>query len=266
MLNETRKNNDLSVLALKIRKNSFQEAFVGLTQDQAVNEAKRCQGCADKSCTAGCAFNVRIPEFIAEVSEGNFEKAYRIISRSNPLPSVCSRTCSSQPGCQSVCICPDGAPVAVAALERFVADYHNRQLRKETAAKKEKSTRHKIAVVGSGPSGLSCAGELAKKGYDVTVFEPRKTAGGALKYTVPSFTLSDKTLQLSIDALKTQGVKVKTDTPVSSVRVLSAIGFDAVYVASHNELPQYLNIRGETLKGVFFRRRLSTKSCCYANI
>ncbi len=250
-MSNTLKKTQPPLLALKIRRNSFLEASPGYTEEQAVSEAQRCQSCRDKPCAHGCPLNVRIPDFIEEVARGNFEKAYTIIFQSDPMPAVCSRVCSSGPSCQAACVGPDGGgPVEIAALERFVADYHDRQAASYAPQKKKATARHKVAVIGSGPSGMSCAGALAKKGYDVTVFECEKTAGGVLKYAVPSFRLPENILLQSIRTLEKNGVKIVTNSlPCAPGRLISS-GFEAVYAAARSGVPKRLNIPGEALVGI----------------
>ncbi len=248
MITTTTRKTGQPLLPLKIRKNSFLEAALGFTAEKAMAEAARCQNCHEKTCVSRCPLSVDTPAFAAEVAAGRFEKAYDIISRRNPIPSVTSRICSAGPQCQCACAGPDGEPVAVAALERFVADYHEHHAGAATALKEKNG--HKVAVIGSGPSGLSCSGELARRGYDVTVVEPEPSAGGVLRYAVPSFTLPESVLCQSLEALRGRGVDIRTGAPETSAEALLSEGYEAVYVAAHGCAPHHLNVPGEALGGI----------------
>ena len=256
MVNETLKRNNMQLLNIKLRKNSFLEVGLGYTPEQAMEEAARCIGCKDKSCAFGCAMNVHIPSFIAEVAKGNFEKAYEIVSKGSLMPAVCSRVCSSKAKCEVQCSrAKDGEPVAIAALERFVADFHNfNETDSKEAPEEFVSNGYKVAVIGAGPAGLACAAQLAEKGYKVTLFEGRATAGGSFEYGVPRFRLPKAILRQEIDRLKKRGFKIITNSSVGhfdeTEKLISEDGYDAVYISECTEIPVKLNISGETLKGV----------------
>ena len=191
----------------KVRACNFEEVTLGYTEEMAIEEAKRCLNCKNPLCRAGCPVSVRIPEFIAKVAEGKFEEAYEIITSTNLLPAVCGRVCPQEKQCEGKCIRGIKAEsVGIGALERFVADYHRKH--KTTSAKAPASNGHKVAVVGSGPSGLTCAGDLAKAGYSVTVYEALHTAGGVLVYGIPEFRLPKSIVKKEVDNLKKMGVEI----------------------------------------------------------
>ncbi len=256
MASETLKRNKMQLLNIKLRRNSFLEVGLGYTPEQAMKEAARCMGCKDKSCASGCALNVHIPYFITEVARGNFEKAYEIVSKASLMPGVCSRVCSSKAKCEMHCsLAKEGEPVAISALERFVADYHSFNGYASREAPEEfVSNGFKVAVIGAGPAGLACAAELADKGYRVTVFEERAAIGGSFDYGVPRFRLPQSILRQEIDRLKRRGFKIVTNSSVGyfdeTEKLISEGGFDAVYISECMELPVKLNISGENLKGV----------------
>lgn len=261
MPNMSLKKNEMPSQAPDIRNKNFLEVALGYTPEQAVDEAKRCLNCKNKPCIGGCPVNIHIPEFIYEVSKGEFEKAYEIISMSSSLPAVCGRVCPQENQCEKYCVRGiKGEPVAIGRLERFVADWHNSQEKK--AVSKPVSNGHKVAVVGSGPSGLTCAGDLAKKGYDVTVFEALHLAGGVLVYGIPEFRLPKAIVQQEVDSLKDLGVKIETNTVIGrtlSVDELLEDGFEAVFIGSGAGLPRFMNIPGENLKGVFSANEFLTR-------
>ena len=236
-----------------VRSGNFSEVALGYTKEQAIDEAQRCLNCKNKPCIAGCPVKIHIPEFIAKVAEGDFEAAYEIISLSSSLPAVCGRVCPQETQCESKCIRGiKGESVAIGRLERFVADWHNANSTKE--AVKPESNGHKVAVIGSGPSGLTCAGDLAKKGYEVTVFEALHLAGGVLVYGIPEFRLPKSIVQKEIDGLKALGVKVETNVVIGKTITIDELqeeyGFEAVFIGSGAGLPKFMNIPGENLKGV----------------
>ena len=209
MPNMSLKKNEMPSQAPDVRNKNFLEVTLGYTPEQAVDEAKRCLHCKNKPCVGGCPVKIYIPDFIAKVAEGDFEEAYKIISKSSALPAVCGRVCPQETQCESKCVRGiKGEPVAIGRLERFVADWHNAHSTEK--AEKPECNGHKIAVIGSGPSGLTCAGDLAKKGYDVTVFEALHTAGGVLVYGIPEFRLPKSIVQKEIEALKELGVHFET--------------------------------------------------------
>ncbi len=246
-----------------VRNKNFYEVTMGYTEEMAIDEAKRCLNCKNKPCVAGCPVNIMIPEFIAQVAEGNFEEAYKIISLSSSLPAVCGRVCPQESQCEGKCTRGiKGEPVAIGRLERFVADYHNAHSTEKPV--KPESNGHKVAVVGSGPSGLTCAGDLAKLGYDVTVFEALHLAGGVLVYGIPEFRLPKSIVQKEVDNLKELGVKIETNMVIGRILSIEELkeeyGFEAVFIGSGAGLPKFMNIPGENLKGVFSANEFLTRS------
>ena len=227
----------------------------------AVEEATRCLNCKHKPCVSGCPVNVRIPEFIAAVAAGNFEEAYQIITSTNALPAVCGRVCPQENQCEQKCVRGiKGEPVGIGRLERFVADWHMKNNTEK--AKKAESNGHKVAVVGSGPAGLSCAGDLAKKGYEVTVFEAFHTAGGVLSYGIPEFRLPKSIVKSEVEKLEEIGVTMMTNMVIGkvlSVDELFEMGFEAVFVGSGAGLPRFMGIEGEALIGVYSANEFLTR-------
>ena len=245
----------------KVRATNFEEVCLGYTPEQAMEEAARCLNCKNPLCRQGCPVSVRIPEFISKVAAGEFEEAYEIITSTNLLPAVCGRVCPQEKQCESKCIRGiKGESVGIGALERFVADYH-RTHKAENSPKIERNG-HKVAVVGSGPSGLTCAGSLAKMGYEVTVFEAFHKAGGVLVYGIPEFRLPKAIVQNEIDELKTLGVNIVTNAIVGrsfSIDELFEEGYEAVFIGSGAGLPQFMNIPGENLLGVYSANEYLTR-------
>ena len=236
-----------------VRNKNFDEVALGYTEEQALDEAQRCLNCKNKPCMTGCPVMVHIPEFIAEVAKGNFEEAYQIISNTSALPAVCGRVCAQENQCEKYCVRgKKGDPVGIGRLERFVADWHNAHA--TAAPEKPASNGHRVAVVGSGPAGLTCAGDLARKGYEVTVFEALHLAGGVLVYGRPEFRLPKSIVEKEVDGLKALGVTIATDTVVGRTitvdELMEAQGFEAVFIGSGAGLPMFMNIPGENLKGV----------------
>ncbi len=252
MPNMSPTKNPMPSLAPEIRNKCFDEVALGYTEATAIDEAKRCLNCKNMPCVAGCPVKIHIPAFIAKVAEGDFEAAYEIISRASSLPAVCGRVCPQETQCESKCVRGiKGEPVAIGRLERFVADRHN-SLASAPLPTPEKNG-HKVAVVGSGPSGLTCAGELARLGYDVTVFEALHTAGGVLVYGIPEFRLPKAIVKREIDGLTALGVKIETNSVIgriASVDELLEDGFEAVYIGTGAGLPKFMGIPGETANGV----------------
>ena len=235
-----------------VRNKNFKEVTLGYTAEMAINEAKRCLQCKKPHCVEGCPVNIHIPEFIHEVAEGNFEKAYEIITDTNALPALSGRVCPQETQCESKCVRGNkGEPVAIGRLERFVADWYRENV--NAMPKKAESNGLKVAVVGSGPSGLTCASLLAKKGYQVSLFEALHTAGGVLVYGIPEFRLPKAIVANEVEKLKAQGVEVMTDMVIGkvlSIDDLFEMGFKAVFVGSGAGLPMFMHIPGESLKGV----------------
>ncbi len=262
MPNMSLKKNEMPVQEPNVRNKNFKEVALGYTKEQAMDEAQRCLNCKTRNCVAGCPVRIQIPEFIKEVAEGNFEEAYQIIAKSSSLPAVCGRVCPQETQCEGKCVRGiKGEPVAIGRLERFVADYHNEN--SSTVLEKPKSNGHKVAVVGSGPAGLTCAGDLAKMGYDVTIFEALHMAGGVLVYGIPEFRLPKDIVQKEIDGLKELGVKVETNMVIGKVLSIDELkdeyGFEAVFIGSGAGLPKFMKIPGENLKGVYSANEFLTR-------
>ena len=235
-----------------VRNHNFKEVTLGYTPEMAMEEAKRCLHCKKPLCVGGCPVNIQIPDFIAKVAEGDFAAAYEIITSTNALPALSGRVCPQETQCESKCVRGvKGEPVAIGRLERFVADWYRENV--NAMPQKPESNGIKVAVVGSGPSGLTCASELAKKGYAVTIFEALHTAGGVLVYGIPEFRLPKAIVANEVEKLKAQGVEVMTDMVIGkvlSIDDLFEMGFKAVFVGSGAGLPMFMHIPGESLKGV----------------
>ncbi len=262
MPNMSLNKNEMPVQAPNVRNKNFTEVALGYTEEQAIDEAKRCLNCKHKPCVTGCPVQIDIPAFIAQVAEGNFEEAYKIITKSSSLPAVCGRVCPQETQCESKCVRgKKGEPVAIGRLERYVADRHNAQ--SAAAVEKPESNGHKAAVIGSGPSGLACAGDLAKKGYDVTVFEALHVAGGVLSYGIPEFRLPKTIVQQEIEGLKALGVKIETNTVVGKTvsidELMKEEGFESVFIGSGAGLPRFMRIPGENLNGVYSANEFLTR-------
>ena len=245
-----------------VRNKNFDEVALGYTEEQALDEAQRCLNCKNRACMTGCPVMVHIPEFIAEVAKGNFEEAYQIISATSALPAVCGRVCPQESQCEKYCVRgKKGEPVAIGRLERFVADWHNAHA--TAAPAKPESNGHKVAVVGSGPAGLTCAGDLARKGYDVTVFEALHLAGGVLVYGIPEFRLPKAIVQKEVDGLKALGVTIATNTVVGRTisvdELMEEMGFEAVFIGSGAGLPMFMNIPGVNYRGVYSANEFLTR-------
>ena len=248
-----------------VRAGNFDEVALGYTPEMAIDEAKRCLNCKNPACRTGCPVAVRIPEFIAKVAEGEFEAAYDIITSTNSLPAVCGRVCPQEKQCESKCVRGlKGESVGIGRLERFVADWHMAEQAKLEKVEVEvpASNGHRIAVVGSGPAGLTCAGDLRKLGYDVTIFEALHKSGGVLVYGIPEFRLPKEIVAKEIDNLKAMGVKIVNNAIIGkseTVDELFADGFEAVFIGSGAGLPQFLHIPGENLLGVYTANELLTR-------
>ena len=246
----------------KVRARNFGEVALGYTEEMARSEAARCLGCKNRPCVAGCPVNVHIPEFIAKVAEGNFAAAYEIIAETNSLPAVCGRACPQESQCESKCVRGiKGEPVAIGRLERFVADWHMANGGVKTLTPPQNG--HKVAVIGAGPAGLTCAGDLARMGYAVTVFEAFHVAGGVLMYGIPEFRLPKAIVGREVANLKAMGVTIMTDMVmgrVLSVDELFEQGYEAVFIGSGAGLPSFMNIPGESLIGVFSANEFLTRT------
>ena len=244
-----------------VRNKNFDEVALGYTAQMAVEEATRCLSCKNKPCVSGCPVNVPIPDFIAKVAEGDFEAAYEVITSENALPAICGRVCPQENQCEGKCIRGiKGMPVGIGRLERFVADYHMAHA-KAAPAKIEKNG-HKVAVVGSGPSGITCAGELIKKGYDVTVFEALHKPGGVLSYGIPEFRLPKALVAREIKTVEDLGVRIEPNVIVGrsiTIDELMEDGYEAVFVGSGAGLPRFLNIPGENYLGVYSANEFLTR-------
>ena len=244
-----------------IRNKNFDEVALGYTYEMAVNEAKRCLNCPKKPCVSACPVQIDIPAFIACVANADMEGAYKVLSASSALPAVCGRVCPQENQCEGKCVRGvKGESVAIGRLERFVADWH-REHCDETPAVPE-SNGHKVAVIGAGPSGLTAAGDLAKLGYKVTVYEALHLAGGVLVYGIPEFRLPKKIVQKEIDGLKAMGVEIFTNMVIGKVLTIDELfemGFEAVYIASGAGLPRFMGIPGESLKGVYSANEYLTR-------
>ncbi len=256
------KKHEMPTQDPKVRAHNFDEVALGYTAEIAVDEAKRCLNCKNKPCVGGCPVNIDIPGFIGFVKTGDFDGAYRVIAKSSSLPAVCGRVCPQESQCESKCtLGVKFEPVGIGRLERFVADYHNAHDSGE--ADVPASNGHRVAVVGSGPSGLTCAGDLAKKGYKVTVFEALHTAGGVLVYGIPEFRLPKSIVRKEVEGLKALGVDVETNVVIGKTLTVDELfedGFEAVFIGSGAGLPKFMGIDGEDLKGVYSANEFLTRS------
>ena len=256
------KKHEMPTQDAHVRAGNFDEVALGYTPEIAVEEANRCLNCKNRPCVNGCPVNIEIPDFISRIKEQDFEGAYQVISRSSSLPAVCGRVCPQESQCE--CHCTLGIkfePVGIGRLERFVADWHNAHA--EAPAQKPAPNGHKVAVVGSGPSGLTCAGDLAKKGYAVTVYEALHTAGGVLVYGIPEFRLPISIVAKEVESLKELGVDVETNVVIGKTLTIDELfedGFEAVFIGSGAGLPKFMGIDGEGLKGVYSANEFLTRS------
>lgn len=245
-----------------VRARNFREVAEGYSEEEAINEALRCLSCKNMPCVSGCPVHIHIPAFIEKVREGDFEAAYRIISESSALPAVCGRVCPQETQCESKCVRGiKGEPVGIGRLERFVADWHNAHANGEMP--KIEKNGHRVAIVGSGPSGLTCAGDLARLGYDVTVFEALHTPGGVLVYGIPEFRLPKAIVAREVDNLRAMGVKFETNMVIGktlTVDELFAHGYEAVFIGSGAGLPSFMGIPGEAYNGVCSANEYLTRS------
>ncbi len=262
MANMSLKKHEMPSQAPDVRNKNFSEVALGYSAETAIDEAKRCLNCKNKPCIGGCPVKIHIPDFIAKVAEGEFEAAYQIIQQTSSLPAVCGRVCPQETQCESKCVRGiKGEPVAIGRLERFVADWHNAN--SCDLPVKAQPNGHKVAVVGSGPAGLTCAGDLAKRGYEVHVFEALHLAGGVLVYGIPEFRLPKSIVQKEVDNLRRLGVRIETNMVIGRVlsidELLGEYGFEAVFVGSGAGLPRFMNIPGENLKSVYSANEFLTR-------
>ena len=262
MPNMSLKKNPMPVQDPVERGRNFNEVALGYDEATALDEAARCLNCKNMPCVSGCPVNVHIPEFIAKVRELDFEGAYQVINKSSSLPAVCGRVCPQETQCESKCVRGiKGEAVGIGRLERFVADWHNEHSTK--APETPQANGHRVAIVGSGPSGLTCAGDLAKLGYKVTVYEALHLAGGVLVYGIPEFRLPKSIVQKEVDTLKALGVDVETNVVIGktlTVDELFEMGYEAVFIGSGAGLPRFMGIPGESLKGVYSANEFLTRS------
>ena len=261
MPNMSPKKHPMPEQAPDVRNHNFEEVALGYTAEMAMEEAQRCLHCKHQPCVAGCPVNVHIPQFIAKVAEGDFAGAYREIALTNGLPAVCGRVCPQETQCEGKCVRGiKGEPVGIGRLERFVADWWMEHGDGKT--EKPASNGHRVAVVGAGPAGLTCAGDLAKMGYEVTVFEALQTAGGVLVYGIPQFRLPKEIVAREVGALKELGVDIETNMvigKVDSVDELFEQGYEAVFIGSGAGLPSFMGIEGEGLLGVYSANEYLTR-------
>ena len=256
------KKHEMPTQEPAVRAHNFDEVALGYTAEIAVEEANRCLNCKNKPCISGCPVNIEIPDFIGHIKNGDFEGAYQVISKSSSLPAVCGRVCPQESQCE--CKCTLGVkfePVGIGRLERFVADWHNEHSSDAVAA--PESNGHRVAVVGSGPSGLCCAGDLAKKGYKVTVYEALHTAGGVLVYGIPEFRLPKSIVAKEVEGLKALGVDVETNVVIVKTLTIDELfedGVEAVFIGSGAGLPKFMGIDGEGYKGVYSANEFLTRS------
>ena len=254
MINLVHSQNAMPEQAPDVRNKNFLEVCTGYTEDQAIREAMRCLRCRKRPCVSGCPVNIKIPDFIAKVAEGDFEAAYEIISEDSSLPAICGRVCPQENQCQGKCVHEvKGQSVAIGRLERFVADWHAANYG-DVEIKPVESNGHKVAIIGAGPAGLACAGDLINKGYDVTVFEALHKAGGVLVYGIPQFRLPKEIVAMEVAKLEAKGVKFVTDAVVGRAisvdELMKEEGFESVFIGTGAGLPSFMNIPGENFIGV----------------
>lgn len=262
MPNMSLKKNPMPEQCPNERNKNFLEVTTGYTEETAIDEAKRCLNCKNKPCMQGCPVSVKIPEFISFIVEGDFEGAYQKIKETNALPAVCGRVCPQESQCESKCVRGiKGESVGIGRLERFVADWHMKNV--EEKIEKPELNGKKVAVIGSGPSGLTVAGDLAKLGYEVTIYEAFHVAGGVLMYGIPEFRLPKNIVQKEIDNLKALGVKIETNVIIGKTitidELISEFGFDAVFIGSGAGLPSFMRLEGESLNGVYSANEFLTR-------
>ena len=262
MANMDQKRHEMPTQLPEVRAHNFFEVALGYDEATAIAEAERCLNCKHMPCVNGCPVNIHIPEFIAKIREGDFEAAYQIINKTSSLPAVCGRVCPQENQCEKYCVRGiKGESVGIGRLERFVADWHNEH--SNSAPVVAEKNGHRVAVVGSGPSGLTCAGDLAKLGYDVTVFEALHAAGGVLVYGIPEFRLPKAIVQKEVDNLVAMGVDLQTNVVIGKTLTVDELferGYEAVFIGSGAGLPNFMGIPGESLKGVYSANEFLTRS------
>ncbi len=256
------KRHEMPTQEPSVRAHNFKEVALGYTEEIAIAEANRCLNCKNAPCIKGCPVSIQIPDFISKIKEGDFEGAYQIIAKSSSLPAVCGRVCPQETQCESMCtLSKKFESVGIGRLERFVADWHNTYSKEKAQA--PESNGHRVAIVGSGPSGLTCAGDLAKKGYSVTIYEALHAAGGVLIYGIPEFRLPESILLKELETLKELGVNIETNIIIGktlTVDELFDMGYEAVFIGSGAGLPNFMNIPGEAYKGVYSANEFLTRS------
>ena len=256
------KKNPMPTQDALLRARNFDEVALGYDEATAIDEALRCLSCKNMPCVGGCPVNIHIPEFIDKIKEADFEGAYQIIAKDSSLPAVCGRVCPQETQCESKCVRGiKGEPVGIGRLERFVADWHNAH--SDAPVECAPSNGHRVAVVGSGPSGLTCAGDLAKAGYSVTVYEALHTAGGVLVYGIPEFRLPKSIVKKEVDNLKKMGVEIVPNVIIGKTLTVDELfesGFEAVFIGSGAGLPNFMGIPGESYKGVYSANEFLTRS------
>ena len=262
MANMSLKKNPIPSQDPKVRARNFDEVSLGYTEEVAIEEAMRCLNCKNMPCVGACPVNIHIPEFISKIKDGDFEGAYQVIAKSSSLPAVCGRVCPQETQCESKCVRGiKGEPVGIGRLERFVADWHNAH--SDEIPVTDPKNGHKVAIVGAGPAGLTCAGDLAKRGYSVTVFEALHAAGGVLVYGIPEFRLPKSIVKKEVDHLIAMGVDIQTNMVIGKTLTVDELfesGFEAIFIGSGAGLPNFMNIPGESYKGVYSANEFLTRS------
>ena len=262
MIDMSLKKHEMPTQDPKERAHNFDEVALGYTEEMAIAEALRCLNCKNMPCVSACPVNIRIPQFIERIRDEDYEGAYRIISQTSTLPAICGRVCPQERQCESKCVrAIKGDSVGIGRLERFVADWHNAH--SGAVPEVAEPNGHKIAIIGSGPAGLTCAGDLAKKGYSVTVFEALHAAGGVLVYGIPEFRLPKTIVQKEVDTLAAMGVEIKTNVVIGKTLTVDELfesGYEAVFIASGAGLPRFMGIPGESLNGVYSANEFLTRA------
>lgn len=262
MANMSPKKNPMPTQDPQVRNKNFDEVALGYTQEQAIDEANRCLNCKNMPCVKGCPVQINIPGFIAKIKENDMEGAYQVLSMQTSLPAVCGRVCPQETQCESKCVRGiKTEPVGIGRLERYVADYHNAHCDQKPVPAEPNG--HRVAVIGAGPAGLTCAGDLAKRGYEVTIFEALHVAGGVLVYGIPEFRLPKSIVAKEIENLKALGVKVLTNMVIGKVLSIDELfedGFEAVFIGTGAGLPRFMNIPGENYNGVYSANEFLTRT------